>query len=54
MKKLTIAFVLLSQLVAAQIKGTVEGTLTDAESNNEPMPEMDGIEACEKIRKIKF
>ena len=38
MRKLIIAFVFLSQLVAAQSKGTVKGILTDAESNNEPMP----------------
>ena len=38
MRKLIIAFVFLSQLVAAQSKGTVKGMLTDAESNNEPMP----------------
>jgi hypothetical protein len=38
MKKLIIAFVLISQLVVAQSKGTVKGMLTDTESNNEPMP----------------
>lgn len=38
MKKLIIAFVFLSQLVAAQSKGTVKGKLTDAESNNESLP----------------
>ena len=38
MKKLIIAFVLLSQLVSAQSKGTVKGMLTDGEVNNEPLP----------------
>ena len=38
MKKLIIVFVFLSQLISAQSKGTVKGVLTDAESNNEPLP----------------
>ena len=38
MKKIIIAFVLLSQLVSAQSKGTVKGMLTDGEVNNEPLP----------------
>lgn len=38
MKKIIIAFVLLSQLVSAQSKGTVKGMLTDKEVNNEPLP----------------
>ncbi|GGG93735.1 collagen-binding protein [Polaribacter pacificus] len=38
MKKLIIAFVFVSQLVAAQSKGTVTGLLTDGEVNNEPLP----------------
>ncbi|WKD85563.1 TonB-dependent receptor SusC [Polaribacter huanghezhanensis] len=38
MKKLIIVFVFLSQLISAQSKGTVKGILTDAESNNEPLP----------------
>ncbi|MFK8059383.1 MAG: TonB-dependent receptor [Polaribacter sp.] len=39
MKKfLLITFLTLSQLVAAQSKGTLKGLLTDKESNNEPLP----------------
>lgn len=38
MKKIIIAFVLVSQLVSAQSKGTVKGMLTDGEVNNEPLP----------------
>jgi len=38
MKKLIIAFVFLSQLIVAQSKGTVNGIVTDSESNNEPLP----------------
>ena len=38
MKKLIIAFVFISQLVAAQSKGTITGMLTDEEVNNEPLP----------------
>ncbi len=38
MKKLIIAFVLISQMVSAQSKGTVKGMLTDGESNNDPLP----------------
>lgn len=38
MKKLIIAFVLLSQVISAQSKGTVKGKLSDGESNNEPLP----------------
>ncbi|MBL4644047.1 MAG: TonB-dependent receptor [Flavobacteriaceae bacterium] len=38
MKKIIIAFVLISQLVSAQSKGTVKGMLTDREVNNEPLP----------------
>jgi len=38
MKKIIIAFVLVGQLVSAQSKGTVKGTLTDGEVNNEPLP----------------
>ena len=38
MKKIIIAFVFISQLVSAQNKGTVKGTVTDGDSNNDPMP----------------
>jgi outer membrane receptor protein involved in Fe transport len=38
MKKIIIAFVLISQLVSAQSKGTVKGMLTDGELNNDPLP----------------
>ena len=38
MKKIIIAFVLISQFVSAQSKGTVKGMLTDGESNNDPLP----------------
>ncbi len=38
MKKIIIAFVFLSQLISAQSKGTVKGIITDADSNNEPLP----------------
>ena len=38
MKRLIIIFVFLSQLIAAQSKGIVKGTLTDSEANNEPLP----------------
>jgi len=38
MKKIIIAFVLVSQLVSAQSIGTVKGMLTDGEVNNEPLP----------------
>ena len=38
MKKIIIAFVLISQMVSAQSKGTVKGMLTDGESNNDPLP----------------
>ena len=38
MKKIIIAFVLLSQIVAAQSKGIVKGNLTDAEMNGDPLP----------------
>lgn len=39
MKKfLFIAFIALSQIISAQSKGTVRGTLTDKEANNESLP----------------
>ncbi|MFN0728541.1 TonB-dependent receptor [Polaribacter gochangensis] len=38
MKKIIIVFVFLSQLISAQSKGTVKGIITDADSNNEPLP----------------
>ncbi|NVK51795.1 MAG: TonB-dependent receptor [Flavobacteriaceae bacterium] len=38
MKKLIIAFVLVSQIISAQSKGMVKGKLTDGEANNEPLP----------------
>jgi len=38
MKKIIIAFVLISQLISAQSKGTVKGMLTDGDVNNEPLP----------------
>jgi outer membrane receptor protein involved in Fe transport len=38
MKKIILAFVLISQLISAQSKGTVKGMLTDGEVNNEPLP----------------
>lgn len=38
MKKLTIALVLITQLVAAQSKGVVQGKLIDGEVNMEPLP----------------
>ncbi len=38
MRKIIIAFVLISQLVSAQSKGTVKGMLTDGDVNNDPLP----------------